>query len=209
MSGLKTAKTSSGKIGLGSLEIKDVQAGEIFLCTQDVRMLDDGELVYKKGEFYKSERYNCITDRAGRIDHYWDDTDWTPYFIKWRGHKRKSMDTKRYTLQESWFSGDLKENHVTKEVWNNALDFEKFWLKNHEVDPEWWNVTGWGTIVCDIETEDGVISVEIGRTQLGFYTDFNKGIENYTVVGFDWPVHEELLSETLKMLLKRYEKSKV
>lgn len=122
------------------------------------------------------------------------------------------MDTKRYTLQESWFSEDLEGNHVTEEVWNNALDFEKIWLKNYEVDPEWWDIIDWiwgCTIYCKIKTQDGVITVEIGETQLGFYTDFNEGIENYTVDGFDWPVHEELSSETLKILLKRYEKSKV
>ena len=90
MSGLKTPKTSNGKMCLGSLEIKDVQEGDVFLCTQDVRMLDDGELAYKKGEFYKSEKDNCITDRAGRIEHYWQETDWTFYFVRWKGHKRKN-----------------------------------------------------------------------------------------------------------------------
>lgn len=90
MSGSKIEKIISGNKPSELLEIKDVREGDVFLCTQDVRMLDDGELVYKKGEFYKSEKDNCITDRAGRIDHYWDDTDWTPYFIKWRGHKRKN-----------------------------------------------------------------------------------------------------------------------
>lgn len=76
---------------LGSLEIRDVLVGDRFLCIRDVRMQDDGELVYKKGEFYQSERNGCITDRAGRIEHYWK-TDWTEYFIRWENHKRKKYE---------------------------------------------------------------------------------------------------------------------
>ena len=78
---------------LRSLGIKDVQAGDKFLCIQDVRMQEDNELVYKKGEFYRSEKDCCITDKAGRIEHYWEDTDWTLYFIRWKGHKRRHIET--------------------------------------------------------------------------------------------------------------------
>lgn len=90
MSGLKIKKTISGNIPSELSEIKDVQEGDIFLCTQDVRMIDDNELAYKKGEFYKSEKDNCITDRAGRIEHYWQETDWTRYFVRRNRHKRKN-----------------------------------------------------------------------------------------------------------------------
>jgi hypothetical protein len=93
MSGLNTPGTQNGRMCLGSLEIRDVPViGDRFLCIQDVRMLDDGELVYKKGEFYQSKRNACITDRAGRIEHYWDETDWTKYFIRWKNHKRKKYE---------------------------------------------------------------------------------------------------------------------
>ena len=103
MNGLNTLEILNGGMCLGSLEIKDVQAGDKFLCIQDVRMIDDGELVYKKGEFYRSDKDHCITDKAGRIEHYWE-TYWTEYFIRWKNHKRRHMYTQRYTLEESWFS---------------------------------------------------------------------------------------------------------
>jgi hypothetical protein len=204
MSGLKTPKTSNGKMCLGSLEIKDVQEGDLFLCISDVRMIDDNELVYKKGEFYRSDQSLCITDRAGRIDHYWEKTDWTHYFIKWRGHKRKHMSKQRHSLEESWFSESLEENHVKPETWKTALGFEKVWLKNWCVDPEWWNVTPYGSIVLDLETDDGIVSIEFGGHRIGFYTEFEEGMEDYASEGFDWTEDGDLLSETLKMLLCKY-----
>ena len=121
MSGSNTRRTLNGKRYLRSLETKDVQVGDLFLCIQDVRMIDDGELVYKKGEFYRSEKPGCITDLTNRKEHYWKE-DWTIFFIRQKGHKRKHMYNKRYTLQESWFSED---DNVRKEVWNTALEFEK------------------------------------------------------------------------------------
>jgi hypothetical protein len=186
---------------LGSLGIKDVPViGDKFLCIQDVRMIDDGELVYKKGEFYQSEKEGCITDLANRKDHYWEETDWTLFFIRWKGHKRKHMDNKRYTLQESWFSED---DNVRKDVWNTALEFEKEWLKNRYIDPEWWNLTPYGSIILDLEIEDGIVSIEFGDHRIGFFTDFREGMTNYASEGFDWTPNCDLLSENLKILLKR------
>lgn len=191
---------------LDSLEIKDVpapQKGDSYLCIKDAWMEDDGELVYKKGEFYKSEKNLCITDEAGRVDHYWDTTDWTSYFIRWRGHKRMHM--KRQSLEESWFSESLEDNQVKPETWKTALNFEKTWLKNYEVDPDWWNVTPYGSIVLDLEVSDGKVSLEFGGTQIGFFTDFKNGVENHASEGFDWIEGDDLLSETLKTLLHKYE----
>lgn len=198
---------NTGKLCLRSLETKDVQAGDKFLCIQDARMQEDNELVYKKGEFYRSEKDYCITDRAGRIEHYWENTDWTLYFIRWKGHKRRHMK-QRYTLEESWFSESLEENHVKPETWKTALGFEKVWLKNWCVDPEWWNVTPYGSIVLDLETDDGIVSIEFGGTRVGFYTDFNGRAEDYASEGFDWNEDGDLLSENLKMVLKKYENNK-
>ena len=191
---------------LRSLEIRDVPViGDRFLCIQDVRMIDDGELVYKKGEFYKSEKDGCITDQAGRIEHYWYEPDWPKYFIRQKGHKRKHMDNKRYTLQESWFSED---DNVRKEVWNTALEFEKEWLKSRYIDPEWWNLTPYGSITLDLEIEDGIVSIEFGDHKIGFFTDFREGVINYASEGFDW-TGGDLLSENLKMLLCKYGKSQI
>ena len=75
MNGSNTPGTQNGRMCLGSLGIRDVLVGDRFLCIRDARMRVDGELVYKKGEFYKSEKDGCITDRTGRIEHYWEDTD--------------------------------------------------------------------------------------------------------------------------------------
>lgn len=168
-------------------------------------MIDDGELVYKKGEFYQSEKEGCITDLANRKNHYWKETDWTLYFIRWKGHKRRHMSKQRYTLEESWFSESREENQIKPETWETALGFEKAWLKNYEVDPEWWNVTPYGSIVLDLEVEDGLVSIEFGERRIGFFTDFNRREEDYASEGFDWTDDGDLLSETLKMLLKKYE----
>lgn len=200
--------TTSGKFGLGSLETRDIQVGDKFLCIRDVRMIDDGELVYKKGEYYESERNNCITDLKGRIEHYWEDTNWTAFFKRWKGHKKKHMYRKRFTLEESWFSESREENCIKPETWKTALEFEKVWLKNYEVDPDWWNVTPYGSIVLDLEVEDGLLSIEFGGTQIGFYTDFEGDLENHASEGFDWTDNGYLLSETLKTLLKNYENNK-
>jgi len=163
-------------------------------------MIDDNELVYKKGKLYQCEKTGCITDEANRKDHYWNEVDWTPYFIRWKNHKRIYMNYRRYTLQESWFSED---DNVRKEVWNTALEFEKEWLKNRYIDPEWWNLTPYGSITLDLEIEDGIVSIEFGDHKIGFFTDFKDGVTNYTSEGFDWIPNCDLLSENLKMLLKR------
>lgn len=65
------------------------KSGEWFLCHKTVTMKDDGEVVYKKGEFYKSEIDNCITNLFGEQLHYWRETDWTKFFKKWTNHKKK------------------------------------------------------------------------------------------------------------------------
>ena len=204
MSGSNLPETLNGRMCLCFMETRKVLAGDLFLCIQDVRMIDDNELVYKKGEFYKSEKNECITDKAGRKDHYWENTDWTPYFVIWKSHKRKNM-CKRLSIEDSWFSVSREENHITEETWRTALEFEKIWLKNYDVDPDLWNTTDYGSIILDLEVRDGLVSIEFGGTQIGFYTEFKGGMENYASEGFDWTDKGDLLSETLKTLLKKYE----
>ena len=117
------------------------------------------------------------------------------------------MSKQRHSLEESWFSESLEENHVKPETWRTALNFERCWLKNYEVDPEWWNVTPYGSIVLDLETDDGIVSIEFGGHKIGFYTEFKEGMDDYASEGFDWTEDGDLLSETLKMLLCKYGKS--
>ena len=59
--------------------------------------------------------------------------------------------------------------------------------------------------MLDLEGEDGVVSIEFGGTQIGFYTDFNGRAEDHASEGFDWNEDGDLLSENLKMVLKKYE----
>ena len=99
-------------------------------------------------------------------------------------------------------------DNVRKEVWNTALEFEKEWLKNRYIDPEWWNLTPYGSITLDLETEDGIVSIEFGDHKIGFFTDFKDGVGNYSFEGFDWTPNCDLLSENLKMVLKKYENNK-
>ena len=40
--------------------------------------------------------------------------------------------------------------------------------------------TEYGTVIMDFETENGLISLEIGNTQFGFFTDFSDSNENYS-----------------------------
>ena len=67
-----------------------IKKGEIFKCIKEVRMENDGELVYVEEKFYKSGQDECITDEAGRIEHYWNDPCLlNEYFIRSKNHKRK------------------------------------------------------------------------------------------------------------------------
>ena len=66
-------------------DAKKIRKGEKFECIQDV-IIDDDELAYKKGEIYTSEHSDCITDKVGNTEHYWEDgfgikcDDWRNYF---------------------------------------------------------------------------------------------------------------------------------
>ena len=42
------------------------------------------------------------------------------------------------------------------------------------LSPESITPTTYGTIVLDFEEEESVISVEIGRTELGYFTEYNR-----------------------------------
>ena len=73
------------------IELKDtssdkIHIGDKFYCKESV-VMEDGEIAYKCGEYYVSDRDGCITDESGDIDHEWGviilkDYSWTDYFEK-------------------------------------------------------------------------------------------------------------------------------
>lgn len=54
--------------------IQTIKKGDKFLCIKD-GVMSDGSIVYYKGEFYKSEIDECITDRNGDDKHFWGSVD--------------------------------------------------------------------------------------------------------------------------------------
>ena len=59
-------------------------------------------------------------------------------------------------------------------------------------------VMPYGTIVMDISVPKGIVSVEIGASMLGYFTDFEDG-ENYGTEGV--PFSEKVLPKDLAVLL--------
>lgn len=48
-----------------------ITPGQMFYCKKD--LYNGDVLVYQKGEFYNSERPNCITDESDEVHHRWYD----------------------------------------------------------------------------------------------------------------------------------------
>jgi len=105
-------------------------------------------------------------------------------------------------VSEAWYFGNRE--YLSEEVEKNALDFEKLidpklWEEDDEADT---NVTGWGTVTLDFYVPDnGLVSAEVGKTKVGYFTDFDHGI-NYGSDGFDWPDHTKVSDEMLEWFLK-------
>lgn len=66
-------------------EVNKISKGDVFECIQHV-VMDDGEVLYRKGKAYASEKDGCITDDNHDENHEWnvqDDDDkenWWHYF---------------------------------------------------------------------------------------------------------------------------------
>jgi len=111
-------------------------------------------------------------------------------------------------VSKAWYFGNRE--YLSEEVEKNALDFEKLidpslWDEDEEADT---NVTGWGTITLDFYVpENGLVSVEVGKTKVGYFTEFEDGI-NYGSDGFDWPDHTKVDNEMLEWFLKGKNKKK-
>lgn len=61
----------------------DVKKDEWYTCISDYHSEFDDGFVYKKGNFYKSEKDGCITDEYGNIDHAWSPVKVREYFKRW------------------------------------------------------------------------------------------------------------------------------
>ena len=65
-------------------EDKKIHKGDVFECIQHV-VMDDGEVLYRKGKAYASEIDGCITDENHDENHKWniqedDEENWWHYF---------------------------------------------------------------------------------------------------------------------------------
>lgn len=49
---------------------KIIRKGDVFECIQHV-VMDDGEVLYRKGKTYASEKDGCITDEQHDENHHW------------------------------------------------------------------------------------------------------------------------------------------
>ena len=63
---------------------KQIRKGDVFECIQHV-VMDDGEVLYRKGKAYASEKDGCITDDSHDENHEWsiqedDKENWWHYF---------------------------------------------------------------------------------------------------------------------------------
>ena len=88
----------------------------------------------------------------------------------------------------------------TNKVIGNALSFVSLLEKDNLAFPavEDIQVMPYGTIVMDISVPKGIVSVEIGASMLGYFTDFEDG-ENYGTEGV--PFSEKVLPKDLAVLL--------
>lgn len=67
-----------------SEEDKQIHKGDVFECIEHV-VMDDGEVLYRKGKAYASEKDGCITDDNHDENHEWniqedDEENWWHYF---------------------------------------------------------------------------------------------------------------------------------
>lgn len=65
-------------------EDKKIRKGDVFECIEHV-VMDDGEVLYRKGKAYASEIDGCITDEQHDENHEWniqedDEENWWHYF---------------------------------------------------------------------------------------------------------------------------------
>ena len=95
-----------------------------------------------------------------------------------------------------------------KDVVKNSFKFidcildEGYLLNEDDITP-----TPYGSIVLDFKTEAGIVSVEIGKSQIGFFTEFTNHID-YSSDGIETNFKQipDALKSALELLYKRQER---
>lgn len=101
-------------------------------------------------------------------------------------------------IKENWDGAGAKAPAL--KTINNALCFLSLLEEKNISFPacEDVQIMPYGSIVLDVSTTRGVVSIEIGQTKIGYFTDFVKG-DNYGSEGV--PFSERKMPEDLAQLL--------
>lgn len=107
--------------------------------------------------------------------------------------------------------GEKDELFIHPTIYKNAQDFEKLIpIEKFEDpdDPSDVSITPWGSVVYDLEYSRGLVSIEIGKTRVGYFTDF-RGSGNYGSEGFLWPNHNLISDERLQKFIEEAKNEKL
>lgn len=93
---------------------------------------------------------------------------------------------------------------VNKSVQNNAREFltKLDYLFLDCLEEEDMYSTPYGTVVLDFQNEKGMVSVEVGESKIGFFTDFTDKALNSKSAG-DIFIHQSNISNKLQKALKK------
>ena len=61
---------------------RDISKEDLFFCYKNCYFNDSKNIIFKKGEIYKSFRDGCIEDENSNKWHYFTKAYWTQYLIK-------------------------------------------------------------------------------------------------------------------------------
>ena len=89
-----------------------IEKGNKFLCIKDV-VMSDGDIAYKKGEVYRSERDGCITDIQGVMVHIWTSDDAPHIYFKPLSEVDRSQE-EDYDDPYNWVVNGMKDVPVKK-----------------------------------------------------------------------------------------------
>lgn len=115
-----------------------------------------------------------------------------------RAKRVKDLVASFHTIRDNWDGEGAKAPSST--TINNALRFLSLLEEKKLSFPAYEDVQimPYGSIVFDVNTVRGLISIEIGQTKMGYFTDFNEG-DNYGSEGVSFI--EGKMPEDLALLL--------